>query len=155
MFDVKCNLMIIIITIKVGKVQHHFANTTKLCHNNCSSFYINKTGKYRGQNMKIRIAIPKGKTIHFADNIDLWKATVKGDTNYDDTYFANTTWTVENGKVKCIEGENHKNAGEKMDVPEPPAKPAPPVAPSKPSKDKDSDGDKDEKDEKGDSDKDF
>ena len=135
-------------------VQYPFSQTDSVL-NLTSLFYIEKTGKFRGQSMKIRIAIPNGKTIHFADNIDLWRATVKGDANYDDTYFANTTWTVENGKVKCIEGENHKNAGEKIDAPEPPAKPAPPVAPAKPSKDKDSDGDKEDKDEKGDSDKDF
>ena len=75
-------------------------------------YYINKTSKWRAQNMKIRIAIPNGKQLRFADNIDLWAATVKGDANYDDTYFANTTWTVEGGKVKCIAGENHKNAEE-------------------------------------------
>jgi hypothetical protein len=60
--------------------------------------------------MKIRVAIPEGKKISFADNIDLWHAVVKGNSNFDDTYFANTTWTVENGKVKCIAGENHFNA---------------------------------------------
>jgi phage shock protein C len=75
-------------------------------------YYIGKTAKYRAQDIKIRIAIPKGKKISFASNIDMWHVTVKGDSNYDDTYFANTTWTVENGKVKCIAGENHKNAGE-------------------------------------------
>ena len=102
-----------------------------------SSIYINKTDKYRGQNMKIRIAIPEGKKISFADNIDLWRANVKGDPNYDDTYFANTTWTVEKGKVKCIEGENHINAPDDMKKDEAPEKvaapPAPPVAPSAPS----------------------
>ncbi len=72
--------------------------------------YIGKNGKYRAQSMKIRIAIPEGKKIRFADNIDLWHAIVKGDNNFDDTYFANTTWTVEGGKVKCLAGENHMNA---------------------------------------------
>jgi phage shock protein PspC (stress-responsive transcriptional regulator) len=75
-------------------------------------YYIDKSGKWRIQQLKIRIAVPRGKQVKFADNIDLWPATVKGDANYDDTYFANTTWTVEDGKVKCIEGENHKNAGD-------------------------------------------
>jgi len=72
--------------------------------------YIDKASKWRTQNVKIRIAIPKGKQIRFADNIDLWAATVKGDGNYDDTYFDNTIWTVDGEKVKCIQGENHKNA---------------------------------------------
>lgn len=71
---------------------------------------LDRNGKYRAQNVKVRIHIPEGKQISFADNIDRWAATVKGDGSYDDTYFANTTWTVENGKVKCIRGENHFNA---------------------------------------------
>ncbi|HWB64491.1 MAG TPA: PspC domain-containing protein [Chitinophagales bacterium] len=71
--------------------------------------YIAKNAKWRAQNVKIRLAIPEGKKVSFADNIDLWQATVKGFGDYDDTYFANTTWTVENGKVKCIAGENHRN----------------------------------------------
>jgi phage shock protein PspC (stress-responsive transcriptional regulator) len=75
-------------------------------------YYINKNSKWRDQEIKIRIAIPKGKTVRFADNIDMWHATVKNDNNYDDTYFANTVWTVEDGKVKCLEGENHKNSDE-------------------------------------------
>ena len=71
---------------------------------------LDKNGKYRFQEMKIRIAIPEGKSINFADNIDRWHATVKGDGSFDDTYFANTTWTVKNGKVICVKGENHFNA---------------------------------------------
>jgi hypothetical protein len=74
------------------------------------TIYLDKTSKWRGQNIKLRIAIPKGKQIRFANNIDLWSASVKGDANYDDTYFDNTLWTNEDGKVKCIMGENHKNA---------------------------------------------
>jgi phage shock protein C len=68
-----------------------------------------KEGKYRFQNMKIRIAIPEGKSVSFADNIDRWAATVKGDGFYDDTYFANTTWSVKDGRVICTKGENHFN----------------------------------------------
>jgi len=78
--------------------------------------YINKNGKWRAQNIKIRIAIPEGKKISFADNIDFWTAVVKGNESYNDTYFANTTWTVENGKLKCIAGENHFNADKDDDV---------------------------------------
>ncbi len=73
---------------------------------------LEKNGKYRAQNIRIRISIPEGKRISFADNIDFWAATVKGDNNFDDTYFANTTWTTEGGKVKCVKGENHFNANE-------------------------------------------
>ena len=72
--------------------------------------FIGKNDKWRVQRVKIRIAIPEGKELSFADNIDFWTAVVKGNDSYNDTYFANTTWTVENGKVKCIAGENHFNA---------------------------------------------
>ncbi len=92
------------------------------------NYYISKTGKWRGQDMTIRIAIPRGKKIMFDDNIDLWQISVKGDANFDDTYFANTVWTVEDGKVKCLEGENHKNDGSKIEKPTPPRKPEPPAA---------------------------
>lgn len=64
-------------------------------------------GKWRAQNVKVRIAIPEGKQLSFADNIDNWAATVKGNSFYDDTYFNNTTWTTEGGRVKCLQGENH------------------------------------------------
>lgn len=71
--------------------------------------WLDKTGKYRAQNVRIRLSIPEGKRLSFGDNIDLWVATVKGDRNFDDTYFANTVWTAQGGKVKCMGGENHFN----------------------------------------------
>lgn len=106
--------------------------------------YIDKKGKWRAQNIKIRIAIPEGKQIRFAHNIDFWTAVVKGDRNYDDTYFANTTWTVEKGKVKCIAGENHFNASkedkvEEEDTTEPSVK-----SDKKNAKDSDNEDDKDQ-----------
>ncbi len=75
-----------------------------------AALLLDKNNKWRAQNIKVRIAIPEGMYLSFGNNIDHWAATVKGDSNYDDTYFANTTWTVENGKIKCIAGENHFNA---------------------------------------------
>ena len=74
--------------------------------------YLNKSDRWRVQNMKIRLAIPEGKKIRFADNIDLWEAIVKDESKYDDTEFANTVWTNEKGVIKCIEGENHNNMDE-------------------------------------------
>lgn len=131
-------------------VAYSFAQSDTVLNLN-SNIYINKTDKYRFQNLKIRIAIPQGKKIRFGDNIDLWKAYVKGDSNYDDTYFANTTWTVVDGKVKCIEGENHIHAGEDMkkdDAPEKPEAPAPPAPNShKMGHDKHQDKDDDNKED--------
>jgi phage shock protein PspC (stress-responsive transcriptional regulator) len=127
-------------------------------------YYLPKTGKWRAQRLKIRIAVPNGKQIRFADNIDLWTASVKGDDNFDDTYFANTTWTVKDGKVTCIAGENHRDAEGKMDKQDEPAPPTPPakapVAPKPPKHDEHTTNqnghhhDKDD-DDKDNSDKDF
>lgn len=72
-------------------------------------FELSKEGKWRNQQVKLRIGVPQNATIHFADNIDRWAVTVKGDSYYDDTYFANTIWTNEQGKIKCLVGENHDN----------------------------------------------
>lgn len=60
-------------------------------------------GKFRGQDMIIRLAIPEGKKVRFGNNIDEWPAIVKGDSYYDYTLFANTTWTVEGGRVRCLD----------------------------------------------------
>jgi len=79
---------------------------------------LQKNGKYRAQEVRVRISIPEGKQISFADNIDHWAATVKGDNNFDDAYFANTTWINEGGKIKCLKGENHFNANEEETVTE-------------------------------------
>jgi signal peptidase I len=98
---------------------------------------LDKNGKYRHQNVKVRIHIPEGKKINFGRNIDRWVAVVKGDNSYDDTYFANTTWTVENGKVKCERGENHFNADKDKE------------------EDKDSAKDEDKSDKEDNADKDY
>ena len=77
---------------------------------------LDKHGKFRDQKIKIRLAIPEGKFVSFADNIDRWAATVKGDASYDDTYFANTIWTTENGRIKCVKGENHSHAWDEEEI---------------------------------------
>ena len=87
-----------------GYVIYNFSQTDTVL-NLPAYLELDKNGKYRFQEMKIRIAIPEGKHISFADNIDQWRATVKGDGSFDDTYFANTTWTTQNGKVICVKGE--------------------------------------------------
>ncbi|MDB5283456.1 MAG: hypothetical protein JWO06_2531 [Bacteroidota bacterium] len=104
--------------------------------------YLNKNNKWRSQSVTIRLAIPEGKTVRFGSNIDNWPATVKGNGKYDDTEFANTVWTVENGKVKCIAGENHKHEDKVKDKDK-----------SNSKGDKDEDEDSDKKD--SDKDKDF
>jgi hypothetical protein len=94
-----------------GYVIYNFSQTDTVL-NLPAYLELDKNGKYRAQDLKLRIAVPEGKHIRFADNIDRWHATVKGDGSFDDTYFANTTWTTKNGKVVCVKGENHSNGEE-------------------------------------------
>ncbi|OJV25594.1 MAG: hypothetical protein BGO32_00860 [Bacteroidetes bacterium 37-13] len=90
---------------------------------------ILKGNKWRNQNVYINLAIPEGKIVRFSDNIDFLPATVKGDDSYDATYFANTVWTVKNGKVICLNCDTE--ADETMLLPPtPPAPPTPLAAPT-------------------------
>lgn len=86
---------------KAGDVMYSFAqNDTVL--NLKKYFEIPKSGKWRAQDMKLRIAIPNGKMLHCSENIDALNAIVKGNDAYDETLFANKLWTNENGKIKCL-----------------------------------------------------
>lgn len=71
--------------------------------------FLAKDKKWRAQNVRVIIGIPEGKTLDFGDNIDRWAAVVKNNRRYDDTPFANTTWTNKGGKIRCIKGETHFN----------------------------------------------
>jgi phage shock protein PspC (stress-responsive transcriptional regulator) len=73
-----------------------------------------KTSKWRKQNLKIRLYVPEGKKVVFASNMDDIEATVKGNSGFDDTDFAGTTWIVEKGKVKCLNCEED-NAGTELE----------------------------------------
>jgi len=72
--------------------------------------YIRKNSKWRNQEMKIRIAIPEGKKIRFADNIDYWLATVKRRCEILRHRICQYHLDNRRRKLKCIEGENHRNA---------------------------------------------
>ena len=127
-----------------GNVIYNFSQKDSML-NLPYSAYLDKHNKWRGQDITIKIAVPVGKKIRFADNIDRWAATVKGTSSYDDTQFANTVWTVEKGKVICLEGENHKNSERKVKKHDKKSK----------KEDKNDDDDSDNKNDKSDSDKDF
>lgn len=87
---------------------------------------VKKGSKWRNQNVFIHLAIPEGKLVHFANNIDYLPATVKGDDTYDNTYFANTLWTVKSGKVVCLNCEDED--GDAVLAPPPPLPPHTPEA---------------------------
>jgi len=83
-------------------VNYNFTQTDTVLNLN-TYFEVGNGGKWRDQNLYFRIAIPEGKIVRFADNIDYVQATVKDNRAYNSTLFANTTWTVRNGKVVCLD----------------------------------------------------
>ncbi|MCW5907847.1 MAG: PspC domain-containing protein [Chitinophagales bacterium] len=98
-------------------VMYSFLQTDTLLNLKNQFEIAKKGGKYRAQQMTLRLAIPEGKTVRFGSNIDELTAVVKGDSYYDDTYFANTVWTVENGKVKCLNcGEDADKQQQKIEM---------------------------------------
>lgn len=98
-------------------VMYSFLQTDTLLNLKRHFEVAKKGGKYRVQQMTLRLAIPEGKTVRFGSNIDELTAVVKGDSYYDDTYFANTVWTVENGKVKCLNcGEDADKQQQKIEM---------------------------------------
>ena len=85
-------------------------------------FELPKEGKWRGQRIKIRIYVPEGKSITFADNMDQMEASVKGNDYFDDGMISDKTLTVEGGKIKCtnckekvITDEDTDNEDDKSD----------------------------------------
>jgi phage shock protein PspC (stress-responsive transcriptional regulator) len=76
--------------------------------------YLEKGNKYRAQRIKIKLAIPEGKSLRFADNIDAWAVTAKGVSSYDDKDFNNTLWIVKKGQLKCL--NEQKQEDDKQDV---------------------------------------
>ena len=67
-----------------------------------NKFEIPSHGKWRAQNVKIRIFVPEGHSISLAENIDDLHISVKNkDREYDDDILAGKTLLVRNGKVTC------------------------------------------------------
>ncbi len=79
-------------------VNYNFTQTDTVLNLN-TYFEVGNGSKWRAQNLYFRIAIPEGKIVRFADNIDFVEATVRGNR----AYIANTSWTVKNGKVVCLD----------------------------------------------------
>lgn len=90
---------------------------------------VKKDSKWRNQKVTILLAVPEGKTVSFSENIDYIPATVKGDDSYDATYFANTKWSVKNGKIVCLNcdhNQNDENVDNELNETLPPTPPLPP-----------------------------
>jgi len=97
-------------------VNYNFTQTDTIL--NLNTYYeVGNGGKWRAQNLYFRIAIPEGKIVRFADNIDFVQATVKDNRAYNKTLFANTSWTVRNGKIVCLDCKEEGDiADDEMDM---------------------------------------
>jgi phage shock protein C len=101
-------------------------------------FELPKEGKWRGQRLKIRIYVPEGKHISFAENVDQIEASVKGNEYFDDE-LPGKTLEVIGGKIKCPDCKEKVITDESADedtpdAPDAPDLPEPPAAPAAPSK---------------------
>jgi phage shock protein PspC (stress-responsive transcriptional regulator) len=102
---------------------HYKYSQTDTTLNLDDKFELPKEGKWRGQKLKIRIYVPEGKDITFADNIDQIEATVKGNDYFDDGFLSGKTLEVQNGKIKCIDCKEKVISDDDSDAPEPPEAP--------------------------------
>jgi phage shock protein PspC (stress-responsive transcriptional regulator)/uncharacterized membrane protein len=111
------------------QMMHYKFSQTDTTLNLDDKFELPKEGKWRGQKLKIRIYVPEGKHITFANNMDQIEATVKGNDYFDDGLISGTIMQVENGKIKCMNCKEKIIIKEESDLPEPPEAPEPPEEP--------------------------
>jgi phage shock protein PspC (stress-responsive transcriptional regulator) len=111
---------------------HYKYSQTDTMLNLDEKFEIPKDGKWRGQKLKIRIYVPEGKQIAFADNIDQVETSVKGNDYFDDEPLSGKTLQVEKGKIKCPDCKEKVISDDDKDAPDPPEVPEPPNAPGIP-----------------------
>jgi phage shock protein PspC (stress-responsive transcriptional regulator) len=81
-------------------------------------FELPKNGQWRAQKIKIRIYVPEGKNITFADNMDQIEASVKGNDYFDDGLLSGKLLHVENGKIKCPDCKAEVITDEDSDTPD-------------------------------------
>ena len=69
-----------------------------------NKFEIPKHGKWRVQTVKIKIYVPEGKRVSFANNVDELAISVKNkDRDYDNDALKNETLQVSGGKLTCTD----------------------------------------------------
>ena len=68
-----------------------------------NKFELPKEGKWRAQKIKLRLYVPEGKQVLFADNIETIDASVRGTDYYDDGMLSGRTLKIVAGKVKCLD----------------------------------------------------
>ena len=86
----------------IKQMRYKFSQTDSTL-NLDNKFELPKEGKWRGQKIKLRIYVPEGKHLLFADNIDAIDASVRGTEYFDDGVLSGRTLTVANGKIKCLD----------------------------------------------------
>ena len=86
----------------IQMMRYKFSQTDTIL-NLDDKFELPKEGKWRAQKITIRIYVPEGKSITFADNMDQMEASVKGNDYFDNGMISAKTLKVENGKIKCVD----------------------------------------------------
>jgi phage shock protein PspC (stress-responsive transcriptional regulator) len=106
----------------IQMIKYRFSQTDSVL-NLDDKFEIPKDGKWRAQRIKIRIYVPEGHQITFAENVDQIDASVKGNDYFDDGEVSSKTLHVEQGKIKCLNCKEKMISGEDGNAPEPPDAP--------------------------------
>jgi phage shock protein C len=126
-------------TKNIKMMRYKFSQTDSTL-NLDDKFELPNEGKWRGQRIKIRIYVPEGKRITFADNVDQVETSVKGNDYFDDM-LADKTLQIEAGKVKCLNckektiiDESNDEDADAPDAPDAPEAPEAPEAPNAPHK---------------------
>ena len=86
----------------IQQMRYKFSQTDSTL-NLDNKFELPKEGKWRAQKIKLRIYVPEGKHLLFADNIDAIDASVRGTEYFDDGMLSGRTLQVVNGKIKCLD----------------------------------------------------
>jgi hypothetical protein len=72
-------------------IKYRFSRTDSIL-NLDDKFELPKDGKWRGQRVKIRVYVPEGKNVTFADNVDQIETSVRND--YFDDGEASTKFSM-------------------------------------------------------------
>jgi phage shock protein PspC (stress-responsive transcriptional regulator) len=116
----------------IQNIKYRFSQSDSIL-NLDNRFELPKEAKWRDQKIKIRIYVPEGKRITFAENVDDIQASVKGNDYFDDGEISSKTLQVEGGKIKCIDCKE-KMIDDEEGLPQPPEAPEAPEAPPVPGK---------------------
>lgn len=78
-------------------------------------YYVTAGGKFRAQELDIKLRLPKGKIIYFDKSVKHLLDDIDNTTNTWDGDMINRRWIMTNKGLKCIDCENLDNIGDDKD----------------------------------------